>query len=279
MSNPACWGIFREPAHSPGRESDDELILRATADRLSALGYEPRLVWPEESEALLAEARPRVFLMCERPPILAALAECGARGGVLVNSPRAIRNTYRQRMAMLFREAGIPFPAHRFVPTSAPVAARGPLWVKRGDVHNTTDGDVAFAAGAEEASRILGEMAGRGIAHAMLQEHVAGDLIKFYGIGDPSRPGIWFNWFYHKGQDLAGHPFEPSLLSRIAFRAAAALGLEVFGGDAIATARGEVSLIDLNAWPSFALFREEAARRIAAHLAMRFAEAEARLRA
>jgi glutathione synthase/RimK-type ligase-like ATP-grasp enzyme len=53
-------------------------------------------------------------------------------------------------------------------------------------------------------------------------------------------------------------------------RAAAALGLEVYGGDAIATQDGRAVLLDLNAWPSFALFREEAAERIAEHLARRF---------
>ena len=36
--------------------------------------------------------------------------------------------------------------------------------------------------------------------------------------------------------------------------------LEVYGGDAIATADGELVLLDLNAWPSFALYRDEAAR-------------------
>jgi D-alanine-D-alanine ligase-like ATP-grasp enzyme len=53
-------------------------------------------------------------------------------------------------------------------------------------------------------------------------------------------------------------------------QAAGALGLEIYGGDCIATASGELVLIDLNAWPSFALFREEAASAIAAYLSVRF---------
>jgi hypothetical protein len=53
-------------------------------------------------------------------------------------------------------------------------------------------------------------------------------------------------------------------------RAAAALGLEIYGGDCIVTRAGEIVLIDLNAWPSFALFREEAASAIAAYLSARF---------
>jgi len=53
-------------------------------------------------------------------------------------------------------------------------------------------------------------------------------------------------------------------------KAAGALGLEIYGGDCIATAAGKLVLIDLNAWPSFALFREEAASAIAAYLSVRF---------
>jgi len=58
-------------------------------------------------------------------------------------------------------------------------------------------------------------------------------------------------------------------------RAATALGLEIYGGDAIVPVTGKPVLIDVNAWPSFALYRDDAAERIAAHLAVRFARARA----
>ena len=68
-----------------------------------------------------------------------------------------------------------------------------------------------------------------------------------------------------------GHPLDPRQLARLVRRAATALGLEVYGGDAIATATGELVLLDVNAWPSFALYRDEASAGIAAYLALRFA--------
>jgi len=112
----------------------------------------------------------------------------------------------------------------------------------------------------------------RGIARAVLQEHVPGDLIKFYGVrGAQENASLeWFEWFYHRDQRLSRHPFEVSELRKAVARAAGALGLDVFGGDAIATPTGRIVLIDLNAWPSFALYRMEAAERIAAFLAARF---------
>jgi hypothetical protein len=177
-------------------------------------------------------------------------------------------------MISQFAEASVPFIESRLVTTSAErVAAPRPLWVKRSDVHNTQEGDVVYAADAAAVARALEGLAARGIPRAVLQPHVNGDLIKFYGIG----PGggahgepPWFRWFYHKDQKLGGHVFDQRALARLVRQAAGALGLEIYGGDCIATARGELVLIDLNAWPSFALFREEAASAIAAYLSVRF---------
>ncbi len=38
MQSSYCWGVFREVAHSPGRESDDTEILRLTGKHLEARG-------------------------------------------------------------------------------------------------------------------------------------------------------------------------------------------------------------------------------------------------
>ncbi|HEY6930862.1 MAG TPA: hypothetical protein VJA66_14380, partial [Thermoanaerobaculia bacterium] len=113
-------------------------------------------------------------------------------------------------------------------------------------------------------------LAARGIDRAVLQRHVPGDLIKFYGVGSPGAPLSWFEWFYHRDQTLSHHPFDPIELQTAVGNAARALGLEVFGGDAIAAGDGRIFLIDLNAWPSFALYRPIAAEKIAAHLVERF---------
>jgi glutathione synthase/RimK-type ligase-like ATP-grasp enzyme len=109
----------------------------------------------------------------------------------------------------------------------------------------------------------------------VLQPHVEGDLVKFYGIGGNARADgtpAWFRWFYHKNQTVAGHPLDPVALGRAVRRAAAALGLEVYGGDAIATADARLVLLDVNAWPSFALYRDEASAAIADHLTRRFGD-------
>jgi hypothetical protein len=274
VSRGICWGIFREQTHSPGREYDDTEILRLTGKHLEADGFEVLMKSPEEVSGV-PDARPQfVFLMCERMGMLRLLRDWEASGVPHVNSPVAVRNTYRDRMIAQFEEAGVTFVRSRLVPTEGPTPAAERVWVKRADVHNTQDGDVVFA---QDPSAVVGALAGlaaRGIRRAVLQPHVEGDLVKFYGVGtgagaDGGPP--WFRWFYHRGQTVAGHPFDAAGLGRLARRAAAALGLEVYGGDAIATRAGDLILLDLNAWPSFALYRDEAARAIATYLVLRFA--------
>lgn len=272
MSHAECWGIFREREHSPGRECDDAEILRLTAKHLEARGFTVVLKTAEEVVGT-TEPPPRwVFLMCERLPVLRLLRDWAGRGIGQVNTPPAVLNTYRDRMIAQFEEGNVPFVPSRLVSTLEPNGHRGlPVWVKRGDVHNTQEGDVVFAASEGEIQGALDGLAGRGIPRAVLQEHVEGDLIKFYGIGEglAGQPA-WFRWFYHKDQQLAGHPFDQERLATLVRKAAAALGLEVYGGDVIATREGRLVLIDLNAWPSFALYRDEAAARIARYLATRF---------
>jgi hypothetical protein len=271
------WGIFREQAHSPGRESDDAEILRLTAKHLEAAGSQVSLKTWEEVMSL-PEPRPRsIFRMCAGAAVLRRLIEWEASGVRQVNTPLAVLNTYRERMTGRFQEAAVPFIQSRIVPTRH-AAPSGPLpvWVKRADVHNTQDGDVVFAATREAVGSALAGLDARGIGRAIIQPHLDGDLIKFYGIGPvdgvESEPQ-WFRWFYHKGQTVAGHPFDPRGLARLVRQAAIALGLEVYGGDVIATPAGDLVLLDLNAWPSFALYRDEAAAAIAAYLQRRFREA------
>ncbi len=274
-----CWGVYRELAHSPGRETDDAEILRATALELEKLGLSVELKSPDELPETgdFDAVPPNLFVMCERIPVVEKLKAWEKRGTRIVNSPSGIRSTDRGRTIALFERHGVPHPGSVLVETATAVRFSGPCWLKRGDVHATEPGDVSFSPDAAVLSASLARLASRGITHAVVQDHVPGDLIKFYGVaglnGDEDRPS-WFQWFYHRDQRLENHPFDPDVLAAATARAASALGLEVWGGDAIASADGTISVIDLNAWPSFALFRPVAAARIGALLAERFCRTE-----
>jgi hypothetical protein len=274
MSGRACWGIFRETSHSPGREDDDAAILLATAGKLAERGFEVATCEADDAAEALRTPGSRIFSMCEQHGIIDALRKAEDAGSVIVNRPGAVLNTYRHKTVELFIKANISAPPSRIVaadPQTPPPAF--PVWVKRYDFHATQPGDVLFAANDEDWRRALGSFAGRGIPFVIVQDHVAGDLIKFYGVHHPNVTApTWFVWFYHRDQTLSGHAFDEVVLQNAASAAAAALGVEIFGGDAIVGADGRPAIIDLNAWPSYALYRDAASEAISNHLAWRFTQ-------
>ncbi len=265
-----CWGVYREAAHSPGRIDDDAAILESVGASLTERGFAVELV---EADAMDEAPSANVFIMCERGPILDRLAAMEKTGAIVVNSPAAIRNTYRHRMIELFARRDVSAPSSQIVATDAtkPRPANS-MWVKRYDFHATQTDDVMYVASEQGWRETLRRFAERGIPFVVAQEHVPGDLVKFYGVrsGALAAEANWFQWFYHRDKGMLGHSFDTIRLHRAALDAAAALGLEIFGGDAIIQANGEPMIIDLNAWPSYALYRDQAAQAIAEHLSERF---------
>jgi hypothetical protein len=262
IRGPLLLGVHRERGHSPGHEANDPAILQATAAALRARGHQVRTCLPEDLERELAAAPALVFAMCETPPALAALDKLVAAGVPVFNSPRGIRNTYRYRMLRKLAKAPIRVPASETATLADnPAWPQRPVWLKRYDYHATQPGDVLFADGAAAWSAALERFRARGFARAIVQDHVPGDLVKFYGVAD-----AWFRWFHDRNHPIANHPFDPASLARAGSAAAAALELPIFGGDAIVGPGHAISIIDLNAWPSYARFRNEAGEAIAAFL-------------
>ena len=266
----ACFGVYREAAHSPGRIDDDAAILKGVAAALAERGFLVDLV---DADALAETPAANLFVMCERGPVLDRLAAMEKSGAVVVNSPAAVRNTYRHRMIELFAQRRVAGPMSRVVATDATKPRPADcVWVKRYDFHATQPDDVMYIASETGWRQALREFAARGIPFVIAQEHVAGDLVKFYGVRTGAGPAgaNWFQWFYHRDKGMLGHSFAAARLHEAALAAAGALGLEIFGGDAIIQASGEPMIIDLNAWPSYALYRDQAAHAIADHLSERF---------
>lgn len=266
----SCRGIYREVDHSPGRVEDDRAIMNRVGEVLESRGFNVELV---DADGAADTHCANIFAMCERAAVLDRLSEAQSAGSVVVNSPNAIRNTYRHRMIELFAKHRVASPASHVVASNAkglpPAAA---VWVKRYDFHATQPSDVIYAASEAGWHEALDRFARRGIPFIIAQEHVSGDLVKFYGVRSETAPEAanWFEWFYHRDKGMLGHCFEVPRLRAAAFGAAAALGLEIFGGDAVIQEDGKPMIVDINAWPSYARVRDRAAQAIADHLAERF---------
>jgi hypothetical protein len=261
-------GIHREPEFSPGRHaSNDALILSLVGQELERAGADVSLV-------TLAGARDRwagstlVFSMCQGPEAIAELARWSAAGASIVNNPIGSRRTYRDELCALLGHDDVPFPRTVLAPTHAPIdrvrcdalfPARE-VWVKRADVHATCSDDVVRVEGWDRVDETMERFHRRGLSEVVLQEHRAGDEVKFYGV-----LGGHFFWYFHPGESH-GYPVDEPALRRYAEAAAALAGVGIYGGDAIIAPDGCISVIDLNDWPSFAPCRDKAPGPIARYI-------------
>jgi hypothetical protein len=265
-----CVGVLREPAHSPGRIDDDAAIMRRVGDALAERGFNVELI---AADAVIEAPAANLFVMCERGTVLDRLAAMEKAGAIVVNTTTAIRNTYRHRMVELFARNRVAAPRSWIIAAGASTPRPADCaWIKRYDFHATQTDDVLYVASEAGWREALSRFAERDIPFVIAQEHVPGDLVKFYGVRSAARTkdADWFEWFYHRDKGMLGHSFDPARLGKAGLDAAAALGLEVFGGDAVIKANGEPMIIDLNAWPSYALYRDRAAQAIADCLTERF---------
>ena len=254
-------GIYREKEYSPGQHaSNDAIVLEAVAERLRADGFALELIAPAEMNGA-PQAAALVLSMCQGRPALERLANWESNGVQVINSSAAARNTHRDRLPALLESAGVPFPRTSVVETSrklnGEIPRNGSLWLKRGDVHASIEADVQRLDSIDHLADAIGEFHARGITTAAVQSHCGGDEIKFYGVGE----GEFFHWFYSR--EANGYAFEESALKALATCAAQAAGLDIFGGDIIVAPNGDLTVIDLNDWPSFAPCRETAADAIA----------------
>ena len=271
MAKQVCWGIFREESHSPNRISDDAEILLSVQEELkSHSDIEVSLFSAEQLPQSPTVLPDIVFLMCEREEVLTLLSKWESLGVKMVNTPQSVKNTFRlNTFKLLEQEAFFPKSDYVSINESNEYAFSSKAWIKRGDFHaiNASE-DVVLVSSNDAQAKIINSFKERGINQILIQEHVEGDLIKFYGVYDKDKKrGRWFHWFYHKDQNLHRYSFDRTDLNFVCQKSAEILDLEIYGGDAIITDNGKIFIIDVNAWPSFALFRDTAAIYIADHIA------------
>jgi len=253
MAELRALGVYREARFSPGRVDDDRAILDAAAVELRRRGYVVTMAEAEDLPSL--DAPPRVvFAMCQGADSLRWLDDASRRTSV-VNHPDAIRACYRVNLVERLAAAAVPQPRWVFAGDDLPTGLGEGPWLKRGDVHAMEAGDVGRVFTAAEWDAATARFRGRGIARTIVQEHVEGQVYKFYGVT---------GGFFRPYGLPAGREAEAAALAE---RGARALGLEVYGGDGVAPDGGALSLIDFNDWPSFSRCRADAAAAIARRLA------------
>ena len=263
-------GVYREEMFSPGRVDDDRAIMDTTLAFLRSGGHETDSV---KAESLNGQSHDAdcVLTMGQSGRVLRILEESQTRGVRIVNPVTSIRLCNRAPLMCLLAQAGLPLPQGEILPIDD--AERRTqfhpgkhYWLKRGDAHKLEPGDVAKVTSLKEFKSVLARFRTRHIEEVLVQEHLEGQVVKFYGIS--TGPASWDHYFaaFPEGKETEITEGTGELRA-VGRRAAAAVGLEVYGGDAVITPSGRVVLIDLNAWPSFSRCRKRAAENIAGYVA------------
>jgi glutathione synthase/RimK-type ligase-like ATP-grasp enzyme len=270
MKAPAVLGIYRERIFSPDKVEDDAAIMDATVEELSGGEWEVRTLRAES----LCSSIPRpeqVLSMAQSQRALAILEDWSRQGTRVINTVPSVRNCYRKPLTHVLARAGVCVPPGRMVTAEEggekiDLHVSVGLWLKRGDVHAMEMGDVASVTCREELDKALEHFLERGIQDILVQEHVTGPVVKFYGVG----PLTYFKAYRAADGEEITSEAEP--LRCVARQAASAVGLEVYGGDAVLTDEKGPVLIDLNDWPSFSRCCRSAAGKIAEYIRAEFHE-------
>ncbi len=282
--------IGRAARFSPNSVERDEAILSSVMALLEKDAQNK--VFSISEEELLAEHSLQskaqaisemvdcIFSMARSSEALAVLAAYEDRGVRVVNSARSLLRLNRRSLLALCRELQLPVPPHA---VDGYAGLTYPLWLKRDDSTTQQAEDVCFVGNEAELQHVLMRMQDSGVRHYVSEQHVTGDLIKFYGVAGSDffaersgRADFFYtysptteNSFSKFGQEringeARGYVFDQETFKRDAFRLAQAAGIAVFGGDAVVQSDGRYFFIDFNDWPSFAPCRTEAACAIAA---------------
>lgn len=274
MKSTRIIGISRGSQYSPNHIGNDAAIFNRVTEELRTMGHTVETYTEKEFTESGAESTV-IYGMARDTATLERLRNLEDKGALIINSTYGIDNCIRKAMTMLLTSHDVPHPDSLIVSTAVPYSGQHlPCWIKRGDSHAIVKEDVSYAATREEADTILASFRQRGITEAVVNEHLQGDLVKFYGVRDTG----FFHWFYpdpsaHSKFGLEkingrakGICFDEERLKAYSDKASRVLDVTVYGGDCVVTPNGDIKIIDFNDWPSFASCRDVAGKKIAEYI-------------
>lgn len=267
-------GIKRGEKFSPNKANSDALIFNQVKKNLEIKGY-PVKAYSEQQFIDQPMYSSMVFTMAREEMTLSILDILEKEGATIINPTQGTRNTKRLVMTLKLLTSGIPSPQmgilHPQIPVKKQQIPAFPFWIKRADEHAQVKEDVSYIQTIEEAESVLENFKERGIELAIVNEHIEGDLVKFYGVADSD----FFYWCYPSSNvnskfgleaingEAKGYSFSEDTLKKYCQTASEKMELPIYGGDCIISSEGEISIIDFNDWPSFAPCCNEAAEAIA----------------
>lgn len=286
--------IARAKSYSPNNEAKDAAILHAVTDRLEQQGYKVDICseseWDQMDVKKASAAYRQVIHMARGMRSLMRLERVTIP---VLNAPSAVRTVAKSRelTLSLLEQAGVPVPRWwAYEPEEDEMFLCEPSlqrllpgWVKAMREDGARPDDVTFVQTPLEADTCILRLASENVPDIVVTHHVEGELVKCYVVlsGGDSQPRL-LRWFrpqasgYTKFGVAESHNMaleqlviDESSLSVLATRIGAALGLQIFGFDVIVRPDNELSVIDVNDWPSFSICQQEAAEAIVSEITIK----------
>ena len=244
-------GVSRGNEYSPNHVDNDAAIFNKVVEELGQLGCEVE-VYAEKDFVEQGVKGDIIFDMARDKATIARLKSLEDGGALVINSAYGIDNCVRRPMTELLIKRGVPHPQSFIISTADEYSENCyPCWVKRGDSHAMVKEDVAYATCKEEVENILADFRNRDIPVAVINEHLQGDLVKFYGVHGTdffllvlsvslfrTVSSVW-----KKINGIAkGIPFSVEELKIQSDKAAEALNVPIYGGDCVVSADGTLRL-------------------------------------
>ena len=269
--------VKRNPIFSPKCEEKDNAIAQLIENILREKKYQVNSMDELDLLTYNRQRKSNVISMARHPQVLDLLESWEASGSLVLNTPLSSKNCHRSMLMRILSEE-VPMPKSTIISTSDKIesiewTAKKAFWIKRADFQTMEKTDVIMPQNTTEANEILKDFARRGIFHAVVEEHIKGNVIKFYGVY-----GTDFFFHYLPKTDkydntinstVTEHHFDINELHNIAICAAESLGLDFYGGDAIVDNKGNIYIIDINDFPSYYTCKEKAAKTIVQHFIFR----------
>ena len=270
-------GVYREACFSNRAVEADQAIIDRALDHVAQISPDVEIIRVHPDTEKLSRKHQDVDLvlsMAQSEEALNFLAKLEGGGVRVKNTTHSIRNCYRVELSKLLIQKTDLSPKSCVVQNLDDIERCKKIltngaWIKRGDFHALDDDDVQFCNSCDKLEDIFESFQKRGVDTIILQEHVEGQIYKFYGVLDR-----YFSLRYmgHTTKDRYNLEtkentlqVDPLELEEVAFECAAMMDLSFFGGDFIITDDGRFYLVDVNDWPSFRTCRDEAALHMAWH--------------
>lgn len=260
-------GVSRAELFSPNRTAGDAAVFRGVTSELERSGHEVICISEQELESI-PDGIDGIFQMARSHEALAVLDHASVP---VTNTVQAVRNCGRAAQILLLQDSGT-VPESLICRTTVESVAwtHYPCWLKRADSHAVKECDVRFITDADDLSSTIKEFLERGLRECVIQAHVKGWLIKFYGVRGfgitdcytaSARDGKFGLERFNDRPESGSVDIDA--LTAVAERASDILGVDVYGGDAVVGDDGKITIIDFNDWPSFRTCTVGAAQKIA----------------